>query len=709
MVTVPDLAALLAAQRPWPAVREELRLSDGAPDAAGRPSWTLHDPVRHRFVRVDWPTMEILRRWWLADAAAIAAAVSRETTLELDEEDVRAVLTLARREGLVQPDAPAAEDGTPAWRRHLTWLLHHYLFFRVPLLRPQRLLDWLLPRLAWLAAPGFTAASIVAALVGAIALLDQGSALQAQWLDLLSWRGALLYGLTLVLVKVAHELAHALVARHHGCAVPTMGVAFVVMWPLAYTDTTEAWRLADRRARFAIAAAGVRAELTVAAWATFAWALLPDGAARTAAFVLGTMSWVTTVLVNLSPFMRFDGYFLLCDALDMPNLHDRAFAQARAWLRRLLLGWQDEPAEHFGRAARHALVAFALATWLWRLSLYLAIAWAVYSFGFKLLGTLLLIVELGWFIAAPVLRELQAWRKGHAAWRGQRRARLSSALLAGAALLALWPYAGSGVGAAVVQPAQTLAVTLPAVARIERVEVSAGQGVRAGQTLLQASTPAIERQEATARAAVERLQREVAAAALGGEGQARWGALQAELQTARAQAAQAAQDLAQLAPTAPFDAVVTDVDPSLAAGTMSPPAHQALLHLAAPQRWEAVAYVDETVARSLRPGQAGWIGLDSRPWTRERATVVSVTAQPSATIAEPLLVRANGGAIAARETSNGWVPAQSWYRVVLALDEPLALSPRRWRGHATLVDEPASLATRAWRRVSEAWMREAGF
>lgn len=228
-------------------------------------------------------------------------------------------------------------------------------------------------------------------------------------------------------------------------------------------------------------------------------------------------------------------------------------------------------------------------------------------------------------------------------------------LIAGAALLALWPYAGSGVGAAVVQPAQTLAVTLPAVARIERVEVSAGQGVRAGQTLLQASTPAIERQEATARAAVERLQREVAAAALGGEGQARWGELQAELQTARAQAAQAAQDLAQLAPTAPFDAVVTDVDPSLAAGTMSPPAHQALLHLAAPQRWEAVAYVDETVARSLRPGQAGWIGLDSRPWTRERATVVSITAQPSATIAEPLLVRANGGAIAARETNNGRV------------------------------------------------------
>lgn len=700
-----------ASGAPWPALRDELRLHDGPADADGQPTWTLHDPVRHRFLRIDWLTFEVLRHWWLGDAARIAEHIHQHTTLQLGADDVAEVLALARREQLVQLQSPPEDPhaGASAPRRAMHWLLHNYLFFRLPLVRPDRALAAALPLVRWLGRGGFVWATLLALTAGLYGALQQGERLQAQWLDLLSWRGALLYGLTLVGVKLAHELGHAFVARHHGCRVPTMGVAFMVLWPLAYTDTTEAWRLADGRARMRIAAAGVATELSVAAWATLAWSLLPDGPMRTAAFVLATMTWVSSVLVNLSPFMRFDGYFLLCDWLEMPNLHERSFVQARAWLRAVLLGWQQPPAESFAPAARRALIVFAFATWAWRLMLYLGIAWTVYAIGFKLLGVLLLVVELGFFIVAPVWREAAAWAVGREQWRGQRRARCSLAAAVVLVVLAFVPWRSSVSGAALVQPAQTLAVRLPAAAVIDSIEVAPGDRVRAGQVLLKASTPDLTRQAAAARAQVARLQQDLSAASLGGEQQAQWASLQSELATAREQASAVQEALARLQPAAPFDGVVVDVLPGLHAGGVSPPAQQVLMHLASGAEWTAVAYVDEATARALQVGQPAGLVLDHHPLRRWRAHVQSIAPQPSSVIAEPVLVRAHGGPIDAREASGGWVPLESAYRIVLVLDEPPALPARAWRGHVALTGDPRSLAGRVWQQVRAAWVREAGF
>ena len=264
MVSLPmDPAAPLH----WPALREELQLDAGPPDEFGQPSWTVHDPVRHRFVRIDWTSREVLARWWLADPVLIARQVNAQTTLHIDAGDVLAVLALARREELVHPSQPPAsalrEGGGVA--DLLRWLLHHYLFVRLPLWQPDAWLARWLPALRCLGSAGFARLSLAALLAGLWGVAQQHERLAAQWLDLLSWQGLALYGVTLVAVKFAHELGHAFSAKAHGLRVPTMGVALMVLWPVAYTDTTEAWRLADARARRRIAAAGGRTELTLAA------------------------------------------------------------------------------------------------------------------------------------------------------------------------------------------------------------------------------------------------------------------------------------------------------------------------------------------------------------------------------------------------------------------------------------------------------------
>ncbi|NDY93404.1 site-2 protease family protein [Ideonella livida] len=702
--------------RHWPALREELRLHHGPADADGQPSWTVQDPVRHRYLRIDWTTYEVMRHWWMGDAATIAREVSRRTLLQLDTEDVLAVLAELQQAQLLQPTHPPAPPQDPQapqarapLRAALTWLLHHYLFFRIPLLRPEGLLRLLLPIARGLGHRRFTQLSWLAALAGGVLAVQQRELLAAQWLDLMSWRGLLLYGLTLTAVKLAHELGHALVARHHGCRVPTMGVAFMVMWPMAYTDTTDAWRLAQPRARLQIAAAGVRTELTLAAWATLAWGLLPEGPWRTAAFMLATMTWVSSVLINLSPFMRFDGYFLLCDALDLPNLHERSFALARHALRRSLLGWRQPLPEPVTAGRRRALVAFALATWGYRLVLFLGIAWMVYHFGPKLLGLLLFAVEIAWFIVGPVTRELAVWARGWAEWRTQPRAWLSLALLGLAGWAGTLPWSSSLTGAALLQPAGHVAVHLPQAAQVDALAVAPGQTVAAGQPLLQASLPGLQQQRQSLQSRIRQLQREVELAALLPERQGQWPALQAALATAREQAEALRQDAARLQPVAPFDAVVVSLHPDLAPGRTSPPPQEALMHLATPGRWQAVAYVGEDLAGHLQAGQDAWLVLDAQPWTRLPARVRSVAPQPSATLPEVLLVQAHGGLVDARETRIGWVPVQPRFRVELDVPQAPPGPLRQWRGHVQFDGPPLSVWQRLHRQAHALWRREAGF
>jgi putative peptide zinc metalloprotease protein len=708
-MALPLPAGMSPAPAPWPALRQELQLHHAPALADGSPSWTLHDPVRHRFTRIDWITHEVLRRWWLADAALIAEQVNAHTTLAITAEHVQQVLEFARRNELVEPSAaPPAGKPASSLRAAATWLMHHYLFFRVPLFSPDALLQRLLPWARLFGSRGFGRATMVALLLGLQAVVWDWSAFTTQAVDLLSWRGLALYGATLVAVKVAHELGHAFTARHHGCRVPTMGVAFMVLWPVAYTDTSEVWRLSDARARLRVALAGVRTELSIAAWATLAWALLPDGPLRVAAFTLATLTWVSTLVVNLSPFMRFDGYFVLCDLLDQPNLHERSFNLARWWLRRVLLGWQAPAPEDMAPGLRRGLIAFAFVTWAYRLALYLGIAWLVYHFAIKAVGIVLFAVEMGFFIMLPVIHELKAWRAGRQGWSGSRRLRLSLGVLAVLSVLGFVPLPSHESAGALLQPAQHLSLRLPAAAVLEKMHVQPGQQVTAGMPLLEASAAAMEQRLQAAQVRIRQLQAQVAAASVDARQQAQWGSLQKQLATARQEALAAQEDMARLRPRAPFDGVVMSMDEAARAGSVVSP-QQTLLQLAAPGRWRAVAYAGETTARALKPGEDAQFIADAAPLRGLAARVVSVAPHASTMLAEPMLAQAHGGALEATAQGRDWLLAQPLYRVELELLAEPALSPRQWRGHAVLSQPARSVWDRLWTAAAGVLVRELGF
>lgn len=458
-------------------LRNELRLHSATRSPRGHPCWLLEDPVRNSFYRIDWPTYEILARWEYGAADFVVESINRETTLQISLEDIEEVAKFLDTHCLVQRETSEAALGL--YKRKLmakksVWhkLMHGYLFFRVPIANPDPWLDRLLPLGRYLLSWRFFMITLAALIFGIIQVSRQWDVFLSTLVDTFSFEGLFSYGLALVFVKILHEFGHAFAAKKHGCKIPTMGVAFLVLFPMAYTDMNQVWRVIDRRKRLEIAVAGVRFELLVAAWATFLWVLLPDGSLRSAVFFLATVSWVLTILLNASPFMRFDGYFFLMDWLNFPNLHARSGAVARWRLRKLLFGVKEECPESVSSRFRRFLTVFAFLTWIYRLFLFIGIAVLVYTMTTKLVGVLLAAVEIYWFVLKPVIAEMKEWWARKQELLGTSRTKKTGLLVALIVVVFVLPLPFSVSSDAVMRPAEYATIVLPNNARLQAANVS---------------------------------------------------------------------------------------------------------------------------------------------------------------------------------------------------------------------------------------------
>ncbi len=698
-----------------PRLREELDLLPGPALADGQPSWTLHDPVRNLFFRVDWPTLEILQRWDLDDPARIAQDVNAHTTLHLGPEDVQQVAQFLVQHQLVRM---AGEGGARRFADQLSkvqgsplkWLLHHYLFFRIPLLKPDAWLGRWLPVARWFAGRGFMWLTGLALVAGLVQVTRRWDVFSASFIDTFNFEGLLAYGVALIVVKFLHELGHAFTAKHYGCRVPAMGVAFLVMWPVAYTDTNETWRLTDRMQRLRVASAGIATELVIATWATLAWAFLPEGGVQSAAFFLATTSWIATLAINASPFMRFDGYFILMDALDMPNLHGRSFAMARWKLREWLFGLGDEPPEQLSPRLSAALVAFGWATWIYRLVLFLGIAVLVYVFFFKLLGLLLFAVEILWFIGFPIRSELRVWRELWPRIRQGARSRRTAWGLAVLVLALFIPWPGRIGASALLRPHESWPVFAPAGAQVVALPQGHGARVAAGQPLVVLQVPDLASRERALQARLEQQRWQAATSGFDDEMRKRWRVAEQVAATTQAELQGVAAEQHQFAPVAPYDGRLHLADPDLAPGQWVARRESLGLLVREGTPWRVETWLDEEAVARLRVGQGGRFVTDGGTGGVLALRVVEIDRDAARVLPRRELASVLGGHILTREKNGQLVPERAVYRVALEVqDLPADLAARSWRGQVVLHADWQSPASRYLRHAASVLVREAGF
>lgn len=690
-----------------PPLREDLSLLPG-PLADGVPTWTVYDPARHRFMRLGWLDFEILSRWRLGTPEALLLSLGTETTLRASEADIVRFAEFAREAGLLRAVTPAdtarlAGSGGKAHFSPFTWLVHNYLFLRLRLVDPDRFLGALLP----LVRPLYSGAGVaVILLLGALGLF----LISREWetythslVEQYTLEGLLGMGVAISIAKVFHELGHGFAAKRYGCRVPSMGIAFLVLWPVLWTDTTDAWRLADRRQRLVIDVSGMAAEVTIAALASIAWAALSDGPMRSAMFVLSSSTWIVTLFINLSPLMRFDGYYILSDLLDVPNLQDRAFAYTRWSLRELLFRPRRPPPEQPAPRLSRIFVVYSLASWIYRFSLFMGIALLVYHVTFKALGLVLAAIELWYFIAKPILKEVAVWPRLAVAARLNGHALVTIGLV-GLLLAALFvPWRGRVDAPGLLRADRQVALSAPEPGRLSAM-VPPNAHVEEGSVIFRLESVEIDHDREVSRAQLEAAQAGLTFGTFDPDRRRAQQASYARVSEAAAALSRAEARAGSLLIRAPFAGALRDVPPSLRIGDdlrrLEP-----LGVLVAVDSSIVEAYLAEADLDRVGPGsKATFIPLEG---DAQDLMVAEVARTSTRVLDVPELASIHDGPIGVRRlTSGALVPDRAIYRIVLTGSSAPSAASFRMVGRVVIEAPARSAADLLYRRALALILRE---
>jgi putative peptide zinc metalloprotease protein len=678
------------------------------------PTWTIVDPVRNRYFQIEWPVYQMIQRWRAGTIEKLHAVMMRETTCRTTIEDVEDFVKFLYANNLTEQSASGrhtdyqsqAQAGEHNW---LMWLVHHYLFIKVPLFHPHNFLKMTLP----LVAPLYTAAAGwmfgVSGLIGLSLVGRQWDTFISTFLYFFNWHGAILYSLSLGAVKVIHELGHAYTATRFGCRVPTMGVAFMVMMPVMYSDVTDSYRLTSKRKRLLIAAGGVIAELGLAAVALFAWGFLPEGSFRSIAFIVATTSLAMTLIVNLNPLLRFDGYYVLADGLGLPNLQDRAFAFGQWQLRTLLFGRHSPPPEALSARVQHTMVAYAWAIWLYRLILFTGIAVMVYHYFFKALGLILFLVEIIWFIAMPISRELTMWWKSRILYASSPRTWVTAACLTLVIALTFIPQEMHVSVPGVLQASSYATIFAPTPGRLQQVLVHDGQVVKAGDPLVILENPLLEKEVGLAERKVEMWEYRLGRLAGYGRDRDQRQVIAESLRAELTELAGLEAKRGNLVLKAPITGIVRDQAASLAVGRWIDQ-KVPIAYLVDDRDMEIESFVPVDELAYVHVGQpARFVPVDlTRPSIP--ASVKEIAEVDEREFPVPYLASVYGGDVPVRKDNKGRLkPEVSVYRVRLSLEDVSMHPDQVVAGHVRIEGDSSSVAQRAWTQLVSIIVRESGF
>ncbi len=699
-------------QQPLPVLREDIRLTKSRPAVTGAPQWLLFDPLSHAYFHIDIEAFQLLDCW--RGAATVDELAERAEARHGRRPDIVEIQHLIRflQQNRLTDEPAGGWRGAVASRasaRHspLKTILHNYLFFKLPLARPRRLLVACLPAARLLAS---WPALVLIAACGAIG----GYLASRRWDEFVGtfsefWTpsGAVALGVALLVLKLLHELGHAFVATAKGAHVSSMGVAFMLGAPMPYTDVTDSWKLERRSSRMMIDLAGVAVELCVAALALFLWAFLPDGPLRATAFLFATAAFALTLTVNLNPFMRFDGYFVLADALNVPNLQPRAFALAKWRLRRLLFGIPDPAPDVIDGGLRTFVIAYGFAVWIYRLVAFTAIALVVYHMFFKALGLALFLVEIIVFIALPIWRELVWW------WRERRRiaatGRTAATLAACAGLVALVIVPWSSVVSvpAVVEPQVHARVFPKTAGEIAAIHVRMGDMIAAGAPLVVLSQPRLQHEAELVRLRRALLQDRLDRRVSDRKDLAQTPQIEQEIAALDEKAAALARDMENLIVRAPVSGVVRELNPTLHVGR-SIGRDEEIAIVVSGSGLAARGYAAQEDLWRIGGGRKGAFIPDDASVRPLPVTLRSISPVGAQSIEIPALSSVHGGGVETWPAGkNGELkPLKASHLVEFEVDGGAASPEQTLRGVARIEAAPESLAAVAWRRLLRVLVQE---
>jgi len=309
------------------------------------------------------------------------------------------------------------------------------------------------------------------------------------------------------LVKAVHEWAHGMAVKAWGGCVREMGIMLVVFTPVPYVDASASYRFPSKWARAAVAAAGIAAELALGALALLIWLAAEDGPVRALAFNVVLIAGFSTLVVNGNPLMRYDGYFILCDVLEVPNLAQRAGQYRRYLIDRLLLGAPQATPPMGVQGERLILFVYGLVAPLYQLAVTVGVIWFVIG-EYLLAGALMALWSIWGSFLQPLWRGWQHMQQSPELGprRAQARLRVLALIILAAAGMAVVPVPFHVVHQGVLWMPDAAMVRAQADGHVMRVLRVGGQPVGSGEALLQLDNPSLLADAQVAAAALAQAQ-----------------------------------------------------------------------------------------------------------------------------------------------------------------------------------------------------------
>ncbi len=675
---------------PLPALTPHLKLSR-APDDKGEPAYTLHNPVSNSYFKIDWPAFEILSRMpQHASALSLKNSIERETTLKITIDQIKDIVVFLEQNALLALRDQNIQNvnlkNLPLWKK----IFHQYLYFSLPLFKPQAFLERTYKYIDWIHNPLFLKGMMLFLVVMVLATLPRMDEFFHTFSGLVSAEGAISVLIVFSAVKIVHEFAHAYTAIRYGVKVPHMGIAFMVMYPVLYTETTGSWSLPSRRARFHIGMAGILAELCLAAVFLTIWHLSTTGSMmQSISFLVVTVSLVGSLLINLNPLMRFDGYYMFSDATGFDNLQNRACAFARHSLRKKLFGWNDAAPEDLPPNDQRFLTNFGFALLIYRFFLFLGIAILVYHVFFQPIGFILMMAELIWFIFLPIWSELKIWWKNKDRIFASKRSIMPTIILVGVAFIIFIPWKTTVVLPAIIHAGSHESIYPPSPAKIMSLNVQNGEEVQAGQVLATLESPELDHQIKSAKHELNSLE------TLRRRGQNMVQTLQnnqlsdVAIEKARLKLKSYEEQKQRLIIKAPFTGTVRDLSPEISEGRYVMPL-DALFTLVDPQSTSVTAYATED-AREKISGSGTAIFLSEYRSTRVDGLIVeSIADTGNMSVPWAELSSLHGGSIASEpDAEGGLVSRRALYEVTVKSSHPAPSQAQR--GYLYVSSHPSSI------------------
>jgi len=379
---------LASNQRPIPLMRRaDLVIAEI--DYLGVGYQVIKDPVGLKYHRLQREQFKILD---LLDGTRSLEQVKDDLkdafpTLQVTLSDIQQLITDLHKKGLVVSERPGQGAAVVRERRKektqkLKQTLMSLMYLRLPGWDPEATLRWMYPYMKWVFWKPVVWMCVLFCTSAWLMLGAQFEEFQSrlpEFQSFFGWPNLIYLWVTLGAAKIIHEFGHGLSCHHYGGECHEMGVMLLVFSPCLYCDVTDSWMMKNKWHRIIIGAAGMYIEVIISAIAIYVWWFTKPGMLHFLALNTFFVTTITTVIFNANPLMRFDGYYMMSDFLEIPNLRaksDKMLREAFSWY---CLGIESRPDPFMPETGKAWFVSYAIAAWSYRWVILVSISMFLYT------------------------------------------------------------------------------------------------------------------------------------------------------------------------------------------------------------------------------------------------------------------------------------------------------------------------------------------